>query len=301
MPDPQAFLDQLKTIGLWVVVGQLVLIAFLTFIALRFAHGLVRAALRRLFDREAVDGTAQQMSTVERERRRQTIDDLTYSTVRVIILIIAFLMVLQVLRFDIGPAIAGLGIVGLALGLGAQNLVRDYVAGSFVLIENQYSKGDVVEIAGRTGTVEDVSLRRTVLRDTDGTVHFVPHGLIQTTSNLSRNWAGIAMDIPVPYEEDLARVTEAVDAAGERFASDSKLGAAVLERPHVVRVERLGETGIVVHVYGTVAALHRFTAPGVLRGMILEEADRRGVVIGYRPVTRRAGPGTKIEEHSEPG
>jgi moderate conductance mechanosensitive channel len=299
VPDPQAFLDQLNTIGLWVVIGQLVLIAFLTFVALRFAHQVVRAAVRRLFDREAAEGSAQQLSAVERERRRQTIDDLTFSTVRVIILVIAFLMVLQVLRFDIGPAIAGLGIVGLALGLGAQNLVRDYVAGSFVLIENQYSKGDVVEIAGRTGTVEDVSLRRTVLRDTDGTVHFVPNGLIQTTSNLSRNWAGIAMDIPVPYEEDLARVTEAIDAAGDRFAGDSKLGAAVFERPHVVRVERLGETGIVVHVYGTVAALHRFTAPGVLRGMILEEADRRGVVIGYRPVTKQPSIEAVNEERSD--
>jgi small-conductance mechanosensitive channel len=127
----------------------------------------------------------------------------------------------------------------------------------------------------------------------------VPNGLIQTTSNLSRNWAGIAMDIPVPYEEDLARVTEAIDAAGDRFATDSKLGAAVFERPHVVRIERLGETGIVVHVYGTVAALHRFTAPGVLRGMILEEADRRGVVIGYRPVARRATNEAQNEPSSD--
>src|SRR4029078_10171023 len=109
---------------------------------------------------EAVEGTAQQLSAVEMERRRQTLEDLTYSAVRILILIIAFLMTLQVLRFDIGPAIAGLGIVGLAAGLGAQNLVRDYVAGAFVLIENQYSKGDVVHIAGETGTVEDISLRR---------------------------------------------------------------------------------------------------------------------------------------------
>jgi small-conductance mechanosensitive channel len=290
VPDAQAILDELKTIGLWIVIVQLVLIVILTFVCLRFARSLVRAALRRLFDREAVDGTAQQISAVERERRRTTIEDLAFSTIRVIILAIAFLMSLQVLRFDIGPAIAGLGIVGLALGLGAQNLVRDYVAGAFILIENQYSKGDVVEVGGRTGTVEDVSLRRTVLRDTDGTVYFVPNGLIQTASNMSRNWAGVAMDIPVPYEEDLARVTEAIDAAGERLAADAKWRAAILERPRVVRVENLGEAGIVVHVYGTVAALHRFTAPGVLRGLILEEADRRGIVIGYRPVPKRDEP-----------
>lgn len=292
MPDLQAFIDQLKSIGLWVVIGQLVLIVILTFIALRFAHGVVAAAMRRLFEREATEGTAQQLSAVELERRRHTLEDLTYSTVRILILIIAFLMVLQVLRFDIGPAIAGLGIVGLAAGLGAQNLVRDYVAGAFLLIENQYSKGDVVDIAGARGTVEDLSLRRTVLRDADGSMHFVPNGLIQTTTNLSRNWAGISLDIPVPYEEDLTRLTEAIDAAGDRLAADPQWRSAIFEKPHVTSIENLGETGIVVHVGGSVAALHRFVVPGLLRGLILEECDRRGLVIGYRVVPQKPPKGT---------
>jgi small-conductance mechanosensitive channel len=287
VPDAQEFFDQLRAIELWIVVAQLILIVILTFIALRFAHGVVKAALRRLFEREAVEGTAQQLSAVELERRRRTLEDLAYSTVRVLILVIAFLMSLQVLRFDIGPAIAGLGIIGLALSLGAQNLVRDYVAGAFVLIENQYSKGDVVLIAGQQGTVEDISLRRTVLRDNDGTVHFVPHGLIQTASNLTRNWAGVSLDIPIPYEEDLGRVTEAIDAAGERLANDPQWRSAVFERPRVTNIEKLGEAGIVVHVSGSVAALHRFSIPGVLRGLILDECAKRGLVIGYRAVPKR--------------
>jgi small conductance mechanosensitive channel len=200
------------------------------------------------------------------------------------ILVIAFLMSMSVLRLDIGPAIAGLGIIGLALSLGTQNLVRDYVAGAFVLIENQYSKGDIVSIANQTGTVEDISLRRTVLRSEDGTVHFVPHGLIQTASNLSRSWAGIRLDLPVPYEEDLAAVTEAVDRAGERLAEDPRWRNAIFDKPHVAHVERLAEAGLTIHVKGSVAALHRQTAPGVLRGLILEEAGRRGLVLGWRAV-----------------
>jgi len=290
VPDPQAILDQLKTIGLWVAVVQLLLILVLTFIALRFARGVVGGALRRLFEREVAEGTAQQLSAVELERRRHTLADLTYQALRIIILVIAFLMALSVLHFDIGPAIAGLGIVGLALSLGTQSLVRDYVAGAFVLIENQYSKGDVVEIAGETGTVEDISLRRTVLRDSDGTVHYVPHGLIQTASNLSRNWAGVSLEVPVPYEESLSAVTAAIDAAGAAFAADPKWRAAVFDKPHVTRVERLGDAGLVVRVEGSVAALHRFTAPGVLRGLILDECDRRGLIIGYRPVPQRDAP-----------
>ena len=284
MPDLQQIVDELKTVGLWVVIAQLLLIVVLTFIALRFAHGVVSGALSRLFDREATEGTAQQLSAVELQRRKQTLDQLAYSVVRVIIIVIAFLMALNVLRLDIGPAIAGLGIAGLALSLGSQSLVRDYVAGSFIVIENQYSKGDVVQIAGATGTVEDVSLRRTVLRDVDGTVHYVPNGLIQTASNMSRSWAGISLDIPVPYEEDLAKVTGAIDAAGERLANDAHYRNAIFERPRVTNIEKLGETGIVIHVAGSVAALHRFTIPGVLRGLILEEATRRGVTLGFRTV-----------------
>lgn len=287
MPDLAQLLEQLTAAGAWIVVLQILLIIIATLVALRFAHVTVSAALSRLFDREVAEGTARDVSAIELKRRRQTLDGLVYRALRVIILVIAFLMILQALRLDIGPAIAGLGIIGLALSLGAQHLVRDYVAGAFVLIENQYSKGDIVSIAGVTGTVEDVNLRRTTLRDFDGTVHYVPHGLIQTSSNLTRTWAGIDLDVPVPYEEDFARVSAAVDAAGDRLAADDEWQSRVLEVPRVVRVERLAETGIMLKVFGRVAALHRFTAAGVLRGLIVEECGRAGVVIGWRSVPER--------------
>ncbi len=281
MPDPQAFLDELKTVEVWIIVFQLLLIVVLTFVALRFARSVVRASLRRLFDREAQEGTAQEVNSVELERRKETLEDLTYQALRIIILVIAFLMALAVLHFDIGPAIAGLGIVGLTISLGAQSIVRDYLAGAFVLIENQYSKGDVVAIAGAQGTVEDINLRRTVLRDVDGTVHFVPHGLIETTSNLSRNWAAITLDLPFEYGVDMALVTAAVDAAAARMTADPEWHRAIFEQPKVARVERLAEQGAVVRVTGKVAALYRTTAPGELRGLILEECAKRGLKIGY--------------------
>ncbi|HWH24676.1 MAG TPA: mechanosensitive ion channel family protein, partial [Candidatus Limnocylindria bacterium] len=216
-----------------------------------------------------------------------TLEGLISRSLRVIILIIAFVMALGVMGLDIGPAIAGLGILGLALSLGAQNLVRDYVAGAFVLIENQYSKGDIVQIAGLTGTVEDVSLRRTTLRGYDGTVHYVPHGLIQASSNLTRTWAAIDLDLPVPYEEDLERVTAAVDEAGRRLTADPRWQTRMVRPARVVRVERLAETGLVLKVRGRVAALYRFEAAGELRRLIAEEFDRQGLVLGWRPVPPR--------------
>ena len=301
MAELQRLVDELTAAGAWVVVGQLLLIVLVTLVALRFAHNVVAGALRRLFEREAAEGTAARLSAVEIERRRHTLEGLAYRALRVLILVVAFLMVLEVLDLDIGPAIAGLGIVGLALSLGAQHLVRDYVAGAFVLIENQYSKGDVIEIAGETGMVEDISLRRTVLRSTDGTVHYVPHGLIQTASNLSRSWAAISLDIPVPYEEDLAALTEAIDAAGERLAREPALRGAVLETPRVVSVERIAEQGIVLRVAGTVGALHRTTAPGALRSLILAEVTARGLIIGWRAVPADSRPATAgTSDRAEP-
>lgn len=293
MPELQRLFDQLAQQGAWIVVLQILLIIVATLIALRFVHITVNAALNRLFAREVAEGTAQDVPRTEVDRRRHTLEGLIYRAVRVLILIIAFLMTLQVLRLDIGPAIAGIGIVGLALSLGAQHLVRDYVAGAFVLIENQYAKGDVVAIAGVTGTVEDVSLRRTTLRDFDGTVHYVPHGLIQTASNLTRTWAGIDLDVPVPYEQDLARVAAAVDAAAERLSNDPDWKDKVLEAPRVMRVERLAEQGVLVKVFGRVAPLNWFAAAGQVRRLILEECDRRGVVVGWRPLPGAAAVVTK--------
>jgi small conductance mechanosensitive channel len=286
--DLSELLEQLRLAGFWAVALPILLIVVATFVALRFARTTVNVALGRLFTREATEGTAQDVPALEVERRRHTIEGLTYRFVRVLVLIIAFLMILEVLNLDIGPAIAGLGIVGLALSLGAQHLVRDYVAGAFVLIENQYSKGDLVTIAGVTGTVEDVSLRRTTLRDDDGTVHYVPHGLIQTASNLSRTWAAVNLEVPVPYEQDLDRVTAVVDAAVARLDQEPGLRGAVLETPGVVRVERLAETGLVLKISGRVTPTNRYTASGALRRLILDEATRRGVVVGWRAVPQAA-------------
>jgi small conductance mechanosensitive channel len=305
--EVQRLIAELSASGALRVIVQIALIVLATLVAMRFAHVLVSSALNRLFQRETAEGTAQDLSAVEVERRRATLDHLAYRSLRVIILVIAFLMVLHVLDLNIGPAIAGLGVVGLSLSLGAQHLVRDYVAGAFVLIENQYSKGDVVTIAGVSGTVEDVSLRRTTLRDHDGTVHYVPHGLISTASNHTRNWASIQIDLPITYQQDLGALTEAVAAAGERIAKDQKWRAAIFDAPHVVSVERLAETGLLVRVTASVAALHRYVLPGVIRGLVLDECTRRGVVIGWREAPAaepapavRSGPADASAEAAAP-
>jgi small-conductance mechanosensitive channel len=172
-PPLSTIVDVLRTNGIRIVV-----ILVVALIALRISTLLVHGVVKALLDREATEGTAQELSAVEVQKRMDTLDDLGGRVIRFFVIVIAGIMILSALDLDIGPAIAGLGVVGIAVGFGAQSLVRDYLNGALILAENQYSKGDVVSIAGVSGAVEDFSLRRTTLRDLDGTVHTVPNGEI---------------------------------------------------------------------------------------------------------------------------
>jgi moderate conductance mechanosensitive channel len=230
-----------------------------------FVHGIVEA----LLDREATEGTAQELSAVEIKKRMDTLDELGGHVLRFFIVVIGGLMVLRTVGLDVGPAIAGLGIVGIAVGFGAQHLVKDYLNGALILVENQFSKGDVVRIAGVSGTVEDFSLRRTTLRDLDGVVHTVPNGEIAVASNLTRVWARINQDVTVAYGTDIDKATKVVDDVGKAMAADSQWKRRVLEAPRVDRVAALGEYGVTLKILGTVRAQDQWAAAGELRKRLL--------------------------------
>jgi small-conductance mechanosensitive channel len=189
-------------------------------------------------------------------------------------------VVLGIFAIDLGPAIAGLGLLGLALGLGAQGLVKDVLSGAFILLENQFARGDVVRIAGVTGTVEDLGLRRTLLRDFDGTVHVVPNGLIEVASNLTRVWARVVVDIPVRDPARIDEATELIDAIGQRMMQDEAWRQRVLTSPHVDRVKEASATGVTLKVVGTVGAADRWDAAGELRRRIVEGFAAKGIDLG---------------------
>jgi small-conductance mechanosensitive channel len=248
-------------------------------IAARLARIFVHGTVKALLDREATEGTAQELSAVELRKRMDTLDDLGSKVIQAFIVIIAALMVLGELGLDIGPAIAGLGVVGIAVGFGAQAFVRDYLNGALILVENQFAKGDVVRIAGVAGTVEDFSLRRTTLRDLDGIVHTVPNGEIKVASNLTRVWARINQNVTVAYGTDVDKAIEVVDRVGREMADDPIWKRRILEPPRIERVEAIGEYGITLKIIGSVRAGEQWATAGELRKRLLAAFQEHGIEI----------------------
>jgi small conductance mechanosensitive channel len=258
---------------------NVVMILVVAIVAIRLARLFVRGLVKALLDREATEGTAQELSAVELRKRMDTLDELGSRVIQAFIVIIAGLMVLEKLGLNIGPAIAGLGVVGIAVGFGAQAFVRDYLTGALILVENQYAKGDIVRIAGVAGTVEDFSLRRTTLRDLDGVVHTVPNGEIKVASNLTRVWARVNQDVTIAYGTDVDTAIDVVDGVGREMAEDPVWKRRILEPPRVERVEALGEYGITLKILGSVRAAEQWSTAGELRKRLLNAFREHGIEI----------------------
>lgn len=259
----------------------IVMIIVLALVIIRLSNLAVHGIVKALLDRESSEGTAQELSTVEIKKRMDTLDHLAGNVIRAFILVIAVVMILDQLNLNVGPAIAGLGVIGIAVGFGAQSLVSDYFNGALILLENQFSIGDVVELAGVSGEVEAFSLRRTTLRDLSGTVHTVPNGEIRVASNRTRVWARINEEVQVAYGSDIDHVVKTVNAVGQAMFEDGEWRRRLLEPPAVLRVQTLGDSGISIKVLGTVRAADQWAAAGEFRRRILAAFAAESIEIPF--------------------
>jgi len=250
----------------------------LVLVALYLALRLLRHALDRPV-RAAVARQMEGQPEVEIEKRADTLTHVVYRTASVVGVVIAVLTILPEVGINIGPLLAGAGIVGLAVGLGAQSLVRDTINGLFILVENQYAKGDVVKIAGIGGLVEDVNLRRTVLRDLSGTVHSIPNGQVALSSNLTRGWSGVNMNVRLAYGEDLDRVMAVIDRVGQELAKDPDFGPMILAAPHALRVDAFDELGVQVKILGETQPSRQWEVTGELRKRLKKAFEQEGIEI----------------------
>jgi small conductance mechanosensitive channel len=251
-------------------------VAGIAALLIRYTDNVVHRVFKVVVDREIGTGPGD-LSALEARKRMATLDTLATAILRAFIVVIAALMILAELGIDIGPALAGLGIAGIAVGFGAQSLVKDYFNGALILLENQFAIGDVVTIASTTGVVEDFSLRRTALRDLDGILHTVPNSEIRVASNRTRVWAGINLDVTVAYGTDMDRATRVVNEVGEAIAVAEPWAEDVLETPRVLRVEAISELGVTLKVVGKVRAPALPAVQGELRRRLLSAFAANGI------------------------
>lgn len=214
-------------------------------------------------------------------KRAETLSSILTLSVGVIAAIIALTMILSEIGVDIGPLLAGAGVAGIAIGFGAQSLIKDFVSGLFIIMEDQYNKGDVIKIAGVCGTVTEINLRRTVLRDLDGIVHSIPNGEVTVASNYTRDFARINFNIPVGYGENLDNAIKVINCVCDGLASDEHYGALIKTPPKVLRVNNLGDSGIDIKILGEVYAGSQWEVTGELRKRLKDVFDEKGIEIPW--------------------
>lgn len=242
--------------------------------------GIAAALVRYLVPHALRPAVERQMAgrpEVEVKRRVGTLSGVIVRTAEAIIIALALFTILPEFGFDIRAVLAGVSITSIAIGLGAQSLVRDTLNGIFILSENQYAVGDIVTIAGVTGTVEDVTLRRTMLRDVDGVVYTVPNGAVVVAANLTRDYPRVRVSVPVHAASDLATVRRIADDVGQALAQDPEFSERVTEAPRYVGVDNIDMNGVAVQVNGAVKPGNQRDIAVVLRARLLEAFQREGV------------------------
>lgn len=217
----------------------------------------------------------------EIKTRAQTLSSFIVKTVTAIIVIIALFSILPEFGVNIAAALAGVGIAGLAIGFAAQNLVRDFLNGILILLEDQYRVGDVVNLAGVGGLVEEVGIRRTVLRDLDGIVHSIPNGEVKVTSNFGKLYSRINLNVPVAYGEDLEKVIEVINRVCKEMAMSPEWKKNFVNAPSVLRVDKFGDSGIEIKILGDTEPLQQWAATGELRLRLKKEFDKEGIEIPW--------------------
>jgi small-conductance mechanosensitive channel len=200
---------------------------------------------------------------------------------KISIIILVIMMSLQEFGIPIGPIIAGAGIIGLAVGFGGQYLIRDLISGFFIILENQYRIGDLIKINDVDGTVEDISLRMTKLRDMNGTVHHIPHGEITIVSNFSKDYAKINLDIGIAYDASLEKAIQVINEIGEKISEEEYWKEKIVSKPQFLRVNELADSAVILKITGETMPLTQYEVAGELRMRIKLAFDENQIEIPF--------------------
>ena len=264
MPDLTSFASSPIT-------GTLLSLILIVIVAI-VVNWLMRLAARRMERR--ITG-----AHVGRERalRLRTIIHLGYSVAYLVLLIITGLIILATLNINIGPLLAGVGVAGLAISLGAQSLIKDFIGGVLIFAEDQFAVGDVIAVGDVSGEVENITLRATHLRDAQGKLHIVPNGEIRVVSNLTARWSRAVVDLNLPYDVNMATVHQALQTAIDRAQIDDALKAFLLEPPQLVEWSNLTDWGIQVRLLAKTQPGKQWSVMVKLRQYAVEALHAQGV------------------------
>jgi small conductance mechanosensitive channel len=261
---------------------RVVVIVVVAVVAIGVLQRLIRLFRERL---------SQRLDDPEAVKRAATLGRVFRYVVAVVISLIAAMLVLGELGVSIAPILGAAGVVGIAVGFGAQSLVKDYFTGFFILLENQIRVGDVVRIADKAGLVEEITLRYVRLRDYDGNVHFVPNGLITTVTNMSRGFAQAVIDVGIAYREDVDEAFEVMRAVAREMRADPAFAPRLLDDLEIAGVEKWADSAVVLRCRFKVAPLEQWSVRREFLRRLKRAFDARGIEIPYPHLTVYAGVG----------
>ena len=277
--------DFLDLIWKWLITSgaRIFVIVIISFIIIR----IVRVLINRSRDKIVMNAE----DDIERSKRTETLAGLIEKTVRAIVLIAAALMTLQALGINIGPLLAGAGVVGLAVGFGAQSLVRDVISGFFILLENHMNVGDVVGIAGESGLVESINLRVTTLRDLSGNVHIIPNGEIAVVTNMTKEYSRALLEIGVAYKENVDEVMQVMKDVADELAKDPEFSYRILEPMEMLGLDSFGNSSVNIKARITTRPLEQWNVAREYRRRLKNTFDEKGIEIPFPHVTLYMGEG----------
>lgn len=232
-------------------------------------------------------------ANLETQKRMKTLSNILSKVAFVTVSVVAIMMALREIGMDITPLITGAGIIGLAIGFGAQNLVKDVISGFFIIMENQIRVGDVAVVNGTGGLVEEINLRTIVLRDLEGTVHIFPNGTINTLSNKTRGWSQYVIDVGVAYKENVDEVMRVLKEIGDELFKDEKFRPMILEPLEVLGVDNFGESSVTIKCIIKTQPLKQWDVGRELRRRIKNTFDQKGIEIPFPHVSVYFGEQSK--------
>lgn len=265
----------------WDTVMATALRVLLILVLFWLAMVAVRMALRRLENHLINRGKAEGEVPSESEKRAETLVRLLRQGVLIMLWVVAGLVILREFGVEIGPILASAGVAGVAIGFGAQHLVRDIIAGFFMILENQVRVGDVAVVNGTGGLVEQINFRTIVLRDLAGTVHIFPNGTITTMANLTREWSAYVFNIGVAYKEDVDRVIETMKKVGAELHADAKFGPLMVDDIEVFGVDQFADSAVMIKGRLRTKPIRQWDVGREYQRRVKIEFDRQGIEIPF--------------------